>query len=301
VRHCDIRDMGRRLFRWISAEPVGDRAHAGQLDAVLPSAGLADLDLSHGRPLSPRWRVVLVALPVIIVIFNVTAAMAPGPYLEPFPDSPKVLGTAAVAAVVAVACLPVFLLLLVLSVVSMVQRYRRAGSEEKLQLRWIVLAGLSVPLTLLLCWLSYLLLGKADLVVVGIVVMYLAIPAAAAIGIVRSDLFDVDELLIRGAVYSVFAVILVVALGIVSGLAGWLLGRESVVLAVAVTVVVLLGCLPLRRRAERRVAGWLFPKREQILRSLERLQADVHAGVRPPEALEQTLQDAVADPALRVG
>jgi hypothetical protein len=31
------------------------------------------------------------------------------------------------------------------------------------------------------------------------------------------------------------------------------------------------------------------------------LQADVHAGVRPPEALEQTLQDAVADPALRVG
>jgi hypothetical protein len=34
---------------------------------------------------------------------------------------------------------------------------------------------------------------------------------------------------------------------------------------------------------------------------LERLQADVHAGARPPEALEQTLQEATADPALRVG
>jgi hypothetical protein len=45
----------------------------------------------------------------------------------------------------------------------------------------------------------------------------------------------------------------------------------------------------------------LFPDREQILSSLERLQADVHAGVRPPEALEQTLQEATADPALRVG
>jgi hypothetical protein len=158
-----------------------------------------------------------------------------------------------------------------------------------------------VPLTLLLCWLSYLVLGKADLVVIGLVVMYLAIPAATAIGIVRSSLFDVDELLIRGAVYSAFAVVMVAALGIGSGLAGWLLGRESVVLAVAVTVVVLLACLPLRRRAERRVAGWLFPDREQILSSLERLQAGVHAGVRPPEALEQTLQEATADPALRVG
>jgi signal transduction histidine kinase len=193
------------------------------------------------------------------------------------------------------------LLLLVLSVASMVQRYRRAGSEQKLQLRWIVLAGLTVPLTLLLCWLSYWILGKADLVVVGLVVMYLAIPAATAIGIVRSSLFDVDELLIRGAVYSAFAVILVAALGIVSGLAGWLLGRQSVGLAVAVTVVVLLACLPLRRRAERRVAGWLFPNREQMLRSLELLQADMRAGVRPPEALEETLQDAANDPALRVG
>jgi signal transduction histidine kinase len=111
----------------------------------------------------------------------------------------------------------------------------------------------------------------------------------------------VDELLIRGAVYSGFAVLLVAALGVVSGMAGWLLGRDSVVLAVAVTVLVLLACLPLRHRAERRVAGWLFPDREEVLRSLERLQSDVHAGVRPPEALEQTLQDAVHDPVLRVG
>ena len=266
----------------------------------LPLAWLI-LIFPTGRLLARRWRWVFVGLPVLIVIFNLTSAMAPGPYLEPFSNSPKVLGTFAVAGVVALACLPVFLLLLVLSVVSVVLRYRRAGSEEKLQLRWIVLAGLSVPLTLLLCWLSYWLLGKADLVVVGLVTMYLAIPAAVAIGIVRSRLFDIDELLIRGAVYSAFAVLLVAALGLVSGLAGWLLGRNSVALAVVVTVLVLLACLPVRRRAERRVAGWLFPDREQVLRSLERLQADVHTGAQPPEALEHTLQDAIDDPALRVG
>ncbi|HEX3197795.1 MAG TPA: histidine kinase [Propionibacteriaceae bacterium] len=266
----------------------------------LPLAWLI-LIFPTGRLLSPRWRTVLVGLPLVVVIFNLTAAMAPGPYTEPFTDSPKVLGTSEVAGFVSIACLPIFLALLVASVVSMVQRYRRAGIEEKVQLRWMAVAGLTVPLTLLLCWVSYLLLGTADLVGFGLVAMYLAIPAATAIAIVRSTLFDVDQLLIRGAVYAGFAVLLVAALGLVSGLAGWWLGRDSVVLAVAVTVLVLLGCLPLRRRAERRVAAWLFPDREQVLRSLERLRTDVHAGVRPPEALEETLQDALRDPALRVG
>jgi signal transduction histidine kinase len=266
----------------------------------LPLAWLI-LIFPTGRLLTPRWRAVLVGLPLVVVIFNLTSAMAPGPYTEPFPNAPKVLGTSEVAGYVAIACLPIFLALLVASVVSMVQRYRRANIEEKVQLRWMAVAGLTVPLTLLLCWVSYLLLRTADLVGFGLVAMYLAIPAATAIAIVRSTLFDVDQLLIRGAVYAGLAVLLVAALGLVSGLAGWWLGRDSVVLAVVVTAVVLLGCLPLRRRAERRVAAWLFPDREQVLRSLERLQADVHAGVRPPEALEETLQDALRDPALRVG
>jgi signal transduction histidine kinase len=266
----------------------------------LPLAWLL-LIFPTGRLLTPRWRTVLVALPVVVVIFNLTSAMAPGPYAEPFPNSPKVLGTFEAAGYIGIACLPIFLALLVASIVSMVRRYRQAGGEERLQLRWMAVAGLTVPLTLLVCWLSYLLLGKADLVVFGLVAMYLAIPTATAIAIVRSRLFDVDQLLIRGAVYAGFAVLLVAALGLVSGFAGWWLGRDSVILAVAVTILVLLGCLPLRRRAERRVAAWLFPDREHVLRSLERLQADVHAGVRPPEALEQTLQDALHDPALRVG
>ena len=233
----------------------------------LPLAWLM-LIFPTGRLLTSRWRAVLIGLPLVVVIFNLMSAMAPGPYADPFPDSRKVLGTSEVAGYIAIGCLPIFLALLVASVASMVQRYRRAGTEEKLQLRWMAVAGLTVPLTLLVCWLSYLLLGKADLVVFGLVAMYLAIPAAAAIAIVRSRLFDVDQLLIRGAVYAGFAVLLVAALGLVSGLAGWWLGRDSVALAVAVTVLVLLGCLPYAdgrnggsppgcsRTARRRCAAW---------------------------------------------
>jgi signal transduction histidine kinase len=240
-------------------------------------------------------------LPAVIIAFTVTTAMAPGPYLEPYADSPKVLGTSAVAGVGSVALLPVFLALLVASAVSQVQRYRRAAPAERLQLRWMALAGLTVPLTLLLCWLSYLLLRGPDLVVIGLLAMYVAVPTATAIAIVRSTLFDVDRLLIRGAVSTGLAVVLLAAVGLVSALAGWWAGRGSVIIAVAVTAAVLLGLLPLRRRAERWVAAWLFPQREQTLRSLERLQRDVHAGTRPPEALESTLRAALRDPGLRVG
>ena len=94
----------------------------------LPLAWLI-LIFPTGHLLTPRWRAVLVGLPLVVVIFNLTAAMAPGPYTEPFPDSSKVLGTSDVAGFVSIACLPVFLALLVASVVSMVQRYRRAGSD----------------------------------------------------------------------------------------------------------------------------------------------------------------------------
>ena len=58
----------------------------------LPLAWLM-LIFPTGRVLTSRWRAVLIGLPVVVVIFNLTSAMAPGPYADPFPDSPKVLGT----------------------------------------------------------------------------------------------------------------------------------------------------------------------------------------------------------------
>ena len=266
----------------------------------LPLAWLI-LIFPNGRPLSRRWRLVVIALPVVVVVFNLATAMTTGAYAEPFENSPKVLGSHAGADYIAIAMLPVFLALLIASVISMFRRYRQATAGERVQLRWMALAGLTVPITLLVCWLSYFLLGDADLVVLGLLAMYLTIPAATTIAIVRSTVFDVDQILVRGAVFTAFGILLLASVGAVSAVAGWWAGRGSVALAVGVTALVTITLLPLRHRAERRVSSWLFPDRERVLRSLEELQRDVHSGARAPEALEKTLREALGDPALRVG
>ena len=205
------------------------------------------------------------------------------------------------ADVVAYGLLPVFLVLLVASAASLFLRYRRAAPAERLQLRWMAVAAMTIPLTLLLCWASYLALGTADLVVVGLAAMYVAVPVATAIALVRSTWFDVDELLVRTTVYAVLAGVVLAAIAVVSGLAGVLAARESVVVAVSVTVLTLIILLPLRRRLNTTVAALVFPHRERTLRAVSELQRDVHAGVRAPEELEATLRAALEDPGLRVG
>ena len=254
-----------------------------------------------GRLLGPRWRWVAAGLVIVPVVFAIAAGLAPTPYAEPFADRPRAFPGSMVAGVVAYGLLPIFLILLVASAASLFLRYRHASGIERLQLRWMAMAAMTIPLTLLLCWASYLALGTADLVVVGLVAMYVAVPVATAIALVRSTWFDVDELLVRTTVYAVLAGVVLAAVAVVSGLAGVLAARESVVVAVSVTVLTLILLLPLRRRLNATMATLVFPHRERTLRAVSELQRDVHAGVRAPEELEATLREALGDPGLRVG
>jgi signal transduction histidine kinase len=254
-----------------------------------------------GRLLSPRWRWVATGLVLVPVVFAVAAGLAPAPYAEPFAERPRVFPGWAVAGVIAYGVLPIFLLLLVASAASLFLRYRRATPAERLQLRWMAVAAMTIPLTLLLCWASYLALGTADLVLIGLAAMYVAVPVATTIALVRSTWFDVDELLVRTTVYAVLVGVVLAAVAVVSGLAGVLAARESVVVAVSVTVLTLIILLPLRRRLNAAMAALVFPHLERTLRAVSELQRDVHAGVRAPEELEATLREALDDPGLRVG
>jgi signal transduction histidine kinase len=201
----------------------------------------------------------------------------------------------------AVSLLVLFLAFLVACVVVVRRRYHSSDAVVRVQIRWLMLAATSIPLTLLLCWTSYLLLGGADLVVIGLVFMYVAFPAATAVAILRHDLYDVDRALVATSVYAVLAVILLGVFSAVSALAGLAVGRDSTVIAVAVTAVCALAVSPVRARLERSVRRRLTPERERTLAAIERLQRDVHAGRAQPEALETVLRGALDDPGLRVG
>ncbi|MGH3383077.1 MAG: histidine kinase [Nocardioidaceae bacterium] len=286
------------------ALPVGDVLVSVTQGAwmlwYLPFAVLL-LVFPDGRLLSPRWRLVAVALPCVAVVFSLLVSMLPGPYTAPVEDAAHVLGTSRVAGYAGLGLLPVFMGLLVASLAAVVVRYRSAGPRVRTQLRWLLLAGLTVPGTLLICWLSYLLLGTADLVVVGLVAMYVAIPAATAVAVLRRDLYDVDRALVAAASSGILATVLLGVFTVVSALAGLAVGRDSALVAVIATALCALALNPLRSRVARWLGRLLYPDRERALAAIDELRRRVHAGDDDPEQLEAVLRQALRDDGLRIG
>lgn len=285
--------------------PVLDEAvslmQGGWVWLYIPVALLV-LFFPDGRLPSRRWRWVAVGLPAIGFALTVLMAMGPDPYRPPFENAPHALGVLPSWAVpIAIGLLPVLLGLLIASAVSMRVRYRGADEVGRAQLKWFALAGLSVPATLLLCWASYLLLGGPDLVVLGLVLMYLAIPSATAIAMLRHDLYDVDRAISTAVTYSLVTAALLTVFMVASFLGGVALGRGSPVAAAAATALSAAALLPVRSRLQRWVDRRLYPLRQGTLAAIDDLRRRTHAGQARPEQLEDVLRVALRDPALRVG
>jgi len=266
----------------------------------VPVALLALL-FPDGRLPSPRWRMVAAGLLTVPVAFTVLVAMSPGPYPAPYDDVPRPLGTHEWAAPLAIAMLPLFLGLLVASAVSLFRRRRTADAVGRDRLKWLVVAGLTVPATLLLCWTSYLLLGDADLVVVGLAAMYVGIPTATAIAMLRHDLYDVDRVLSGTITYGLVSAALLSVLTVATFVSGLVVPGDSTIAAAAATAICAVLLSPLRNRLQRKVDEKLYPVRRGTLAAIEDLRRRAHAGIARPEELEPVLRAAMADPDLRVG
>jgi hypothetical protein len=200
----------------------------------VPVALLALL-FPDGRLPSPRWRMVAAGLLMVPVAFTVLVAMSPGPYPAPYDDVPRPLGTHEWAEPLAIAMLPLFLGLLVASAVSLFRRRRTADAIGRDRLKWLAVAGLTVPATLLLCWTSYLLLGDADLVVIGLAAMYVGIPTATAIAMLRHDLYDVDRVLSGTITYGLVSAALLTVLSVATFVSGLVVPGDSTIAAAAAT------------------------------------------------------------------
>src|SRR6266542_6920874 len=143
------------------------------------SAALLVLFFPEGR-LRGRDRWLAWAIAVDALLFIVVGATYPAPYPSPYQESPHVFGTLphAIAVAIVAVTLPGILVTLVLTVASLVRRYRRAGPELRGQMKWLALAAMPLPLTLLVAWASYVTIHvEADAVVfVGLGLAYAAIP-----------------------------------------------------------------------------------------------------------------------------
>jgi signal transduction histidine kinase len=253
----------------------------------------------RGRDRWLAWAIVINAL-----LFIVVAAMFPADFDKPYEHTPHVFGTLphVVAVAIVAVTLPGVLVALVLTFVSLVRRYRRAGVELRAQMKWLALAAMLLPLTLLVAWAGYVTIHVGDWAVfVGLGLAYVAIPTVIGIAVLRPDLFEVDRVLASAVTHAIGTAVVLAIFTAANLAAGLLLPGDSVLAAVAATSLCALLLAPLRTRLQTRVDCWFYPARRAALAAIDELGRQTATTNARPERLEAALQRALGDATLRVG
>lgn len=188
-----------------------------------------------------------------------------------------------------------------IGVASVVRAARAADPRRRLQVRWLALAGVVAAALLVAGWVAETL--GASLAVAytpHLVAIVVLVPAAVGVAILRYDLFDVERVL--GETVSVIMTALGAAavFGGVVFAVGRALGAAGEVPAVTAAFVTALLLLPLHHRIARTVGRLVDRERHVALAGVEGFVADVRAGRRQPEELEEVLRTAQGDPVLRL-
>ncbi len=190
---------------------------------------------------------------------------------------------------------------LVTAVLSVVLQYRAGEERRRLQIRWLLAAGLVVVVLLIGGWLAEALGASLDVAYTPfLVAAVVLVPAAVGTAMVRHDLFDIDRLLGDGASWLVTLVASAAIFGAAVAVLSPVVGTGSGLGPSAAAVVTALALLPVHRVLARQVGRVVDRDRFVAVAAVERFAADVRAGRRQPEDIETVLREAQRDPQLRV-
>lgn len=256
-----------------------------------------------GRRLSRRWVRLVPVLLLATAAVQVVMMTVPAPLDPPYQDLSPPFGTLPLSVSVSlrVLTIPPFVACMLLAAASLWLRYHRGDHVIRRQVKWLVLALPLLPLTLVLSWGGKLIADTHAYAGIGLAAMYVAVPLATTIAVLRHNLFDVDRAVASAAAYAVLTVCVVAVFLGAAALSGALLGGQSPVVAALVTAAVAIVLGPVRRRVQRVVDRVLYPQRRRALDALVDLERRVNAGDAVPEELEAVLRAALRSPGLRVG
>ena len=203
----------------------------------------------------------------------------------------------------ALACVALLLIggCLVTAVVSMVKQYRAGDDRRRLQIRWLLTAGIVVVLLLIGGWVAEAY--GASLAVAYtpfLLALVLLVPASVGLAMVRHDLFDVDRILGTGASWLVTLVASAALFGAMVTMVSRAIGAGSGLGPAAAAFVTALALLPLHRSLTSMLGRVVDRDQFVAVAAVERFAADVRAGRRAPEEVEAVLQEAQGDPKLRI-
>ena len=246
-----------------------------------------------GRPLSPWWRWLIWLTVVSGLAFDAQTVLDPAALaLTDRPVAPVVAPAAfhATDPLWAVASL-LLAGVLAASVAELVLRFRRARGVERLQLTWLVWAVALFAVLNSQRWIT----GNGPILLLFTLPL---VPAAAAVAILRYDLYDIRVIVNRTLVYGLLTVLLGLGYAGAVLVLGQLAGRDRNSLAVAgATLAVAALVQPARRRIQRAVDRRFNRRRYDAAQTIQafsgRLRQQVDLGTLSDElcmVVDQTME-----------
>jgi two-component system, NarL family, sensor kinase len=234
------------------------------------SAMLLVLLFPDGRPLTPPWRKVALAIVGAAVVLALGLAVEPGPMRlftlldNPLP-APEPLGQP--VEIVISAALLALLVAGALSLRGLVLRYRRGSVTERRQLRWFAWgSGLTVAGGGVLIVVALVAVADSRTVDLGWLVFAVAsmtLPVAALIAILRERLYDIDRLISRTFVYGLLTATLAglyaALIRLFNAIFVDVTGQSSETSLVLTTLILATTFTPIKQALEKVVARRLVP------------------------------------------
>ncbi len=243
-----------------------------------------------GRLPSPRWRPAAWCAGLGTTGFAASLALEAGP-LEDFPqivnpygvDSPIVVVVPVVAGLVVTGSMAV-------SAFSLIARLRRAGSEQRQQIKWLAYGGAVVVGTIFASALISIWSVPVSIAVIKIAL--LGLPIFTGIAIFKHRLYDIDLIINRTLVYGALTLsvagVYVFAVGYLGAL--FRTGDNFFVSLVAAGLVAVLFA-PLRERLQRAVNRLMYGERDDPYAVVSRLGQRLEATLAPDAVLPTIVEN----------
>lgn len=253
------------------------------------------LTFPDGRLPSQSWRFVVGVLAIAVILQTIVtvsiarAIVDPIAFimtLEPARAGGIVIAntTQALLSITDIVLLGVFLA----SGVSLIVRFRKATSEERQQIKWVVYAGvlalLMFPVGLIRSSSDVMSLAQDVLAAAGA----LALPLGFGVALMKYRLWDIDVVIRRSVMYGVLWVLITGAYLAVAAGVGLAAGAAlPVEIAIALTVLTTLVFLPVRRRVERAADRLVFGRTSSPVEAVQGLGELLGTSDRPAEIAAQ--------------
>jgi hypothetical protein len=242
---------------------------------VFVPTGFLLLLFPDGRLPSPRWRPVAWGIALGTAGGVVGNALEAGPLVDfpqianPYGVDSLIVGMVGVAGSIVATCS------MVASAVSLIVRHRRAGSEQRQQIKWLAYGGAVV-----VCGVCVGGLAIPWNVPVSIVIMsvsLLGLPVFTGIAILRHHLYDIDILINRTLVYATLTATLVAlyfgSIVVLQRVFVALTGQQSTLAVVASTLTIAALFNPLRGRVQAFVDRRFYRRKYDARETLEAFSA----------------------------